>query len=86
MAENLTYCRAVLLGACRSFAGWKETADEQEDARRDDDTVVYVHASGVVTRDIFEDRDVVVSQTSGPWLAFCRDVLGCQAPDQVERA
>ncbi|WP_438010579.1 ankyrin repeat domain-containing protein [Sorangium sp. So ce321] len=73
------YCRAYHLRALREFPGWTENGPPGED-----DTVVFVHQDLTVTRSMFHGEDVVMSDVSPQWQAFCRDILSFEVPDDFD--
>lgn len=95
MAEMSDYCKAYLAKDLRKFPGWKEDVshlrkdtrevdgDEVEVAREtiDDEDILYLHDSYVVTDDVFLDEHVVFSDVTDEWKAFCHDELAFEVPE-----
>lgn len=81
------YTKAYHLGALRAYPGWDDAAAPE--ARigvkganvLDDDAIVYLHESLVVTKGIFDDREVLFSATAPEWADFCRTRLEFAVPD-----
>jgi len=95
MAEMSDYCKAYLAKDLRAFPGWKEdVSDLRKDTREvdgeevevareaiDDEDILYVHDSYVVTDDVFNDEHVVFADVTEEWKAFCHDELGFEVPE-----
>ncbi len=95
MAEMSDYCKAYLAKDLRKFDGWKEdTSDlrketeevdgqEQEVQREeiDDEDILYVHDSYIVTDDVFNDEHVVFDDVTDEWKAFLHDELDFEVPE-----
>jgi hypothetical protein len=86
MAEMGKYCKAYLVKDFRRFEGWAENLDDlrsedREDAVLDDDDILYLQETYVVTDGIFLDENVVFDQVTEEWQAFCRDELDFEIPE-----
>jgi hypothetical protein len=89
MAEMSAYCKAYLAKQFQGFADWdpnlealrKETrevdGEEVEVSREsiDDEDILYLHDSYVVTDDVFNDEHVVFDQVTDEWKRFCHEQL-----------
>ena len=94
MAEMGSYCKAYLAKQLREFPGWKEdTSDLRPDTQEvdgeevevprseiGDEDILYVQEDFVVTDGIFKDENVVFSDVTDEWKAFCRDTLEFEVP------
>ncbi|MFI8716816.1 hypothetical protein ACIGHF_02855 [Stenotrophomonas sp. NPDC077464] len=91
------YCKAYLLADLRRFPRWQEQAhnarveSEAEGgagaARQlNDDDVVFVQESFVVTDGIFRDENVIFDAVDAEWMTFCQDTLGFCIPEDVVQA
>lgn len=97
VGEVGNYCKAYLLSDLRKFPGWKEqagnarsdsTAEAESGMPRqlDDDSVVFVQESFVVTDGIFLNENILFDAVDAEWVAFCVDDLGFSIPDDVAQA
>lgn len=94
MPEMGSYCKAYLAKQLREFPGWTEDTtslrpDTQEVDGEEvevprtaigDEDILYVQEDFVVTDGIFKDENVVFSDVSDEWKAFCRDRLEFEVP------
>jgi hypothetical protein len=91
------YMKAYALRELRRFPSWNESRWAcwvQENRGRDsslsellaDDDIVYLHETGIVSRDVFGDGDVIFDEISPEWTSFCRDVLEFRVPDWQEES
>jgi hypothetical protein len=55
-----------------------------EDATLTPEDVVFLHQNHVVTRSIWQDKDVVLQNVTPEWRTFCDDTLGFKAPDDFD--
>jgi hypothetical protein len=76
MGKMGQYCKAYPLEAMRQFSGWRENGDP-----RDDDHIVYVQESYVVTDGIFIDENIVFDEVTDEWKEFCHNTLNFELPD-----
>lgn len=95
MPEMSDYCKAYLAKDLRAFPGWtedtsnlrKETRElegkEVEEQRQaiDDEDILYLHDSYIVTDDVFNDEHVVFSDVTDEWKTFCHDTLEFEVPE-----
>lgn len=87
VAEMSAYAKAYPLSRLKAFAGWRVRAGASSDqdgvgsTPLDADCIVYVHASHIVTRGVFEDDDVVFDDVTSDWKDFCSKELGFELPD-----
>lgn len=95
MAEMGTYCKAYLAKQFRQFDGWKEdTSDlrketrevdgEEQEVQRDaidDEDILYLQESYVVTDGIFKDENVVFDDVTDAWKQFCHETLEFEIPE-----
>jgi ankyrin repeat protein len=80
------YCRAYLLGQLRRFGEWTEMEQNRptEDGPLADDSVVYVHDDGTVTRSIWPDEDILFAGIGPAWATFLRTDLDFRVPDDFD--
>jgi ankyrin repeat protein len=78
------YCRAYLLAGLRRFAGWHELPHDGDALT--DDSVVYLHDDGTVTRSMWPGEDVVFATPSAEWVAFYQEELCFRIPDDFDLA
>ena len=95
MAEMSDYCKAYLAKDLRAFDGWKEdTSDLRKETQEvdgkeietqreaiDDEDILYLHDSYIVTDDVFNDEHVVFDDVTDAWKAFCHDTLEFEVPE-----
>jgi hypothetical protein len=95
MAEMGSYCKAYLAKQFRAFDGWKEdTSDlrketQEEDGKEvevqrdaiDDEDILYLQETYVVTDGIFKDENVVFDDVTDAWKTFCHDELEFEIPE-----
>ena len=92
------YCRSYPLSLLRQFRGWTERAENARIIRIEvdgetkavpreltDADYVYLHTNYTVTDGIFIDENILFSNVTPEWIAFCRDVLGYQPAPEAER-
>lgn len=95
--EMGNYCKAYLLSDLRRFPRWQEhPAGARFDAAREgesaearqlnDDDVVFVQESFVVTDGVFRDENIIFDAVDADWKAYCQDTLGFCIPDDVIQA
>jgi hypothetical protein len=89
MAKIGKYCKSYKLSRLRQFPNWTERA---ENARRvikevngetveiarelTDEDYLYLHGDFTVTDGIFIDENVIFSEVTAEWIAFCTGLLG----------
>jgi|SRR5579875_635823 len=89
------YCKAYPLGALRRFEKWSEASENASTEERDvgagrvltprtlvDDSYVFLHETLAVTDSVFLDENVLFSQQSAEWEAFCRNDLAFIPPSE----
>lgn len=92
MAEMSRYCCAYEVKRLREFDGWTEKLDDLRQDKDDegntverktlqDDDIVYLHESFVVTDDIYRDEHVIFEDAGEAWQTFCKDTLGFEVPE-----
>lgn len=91
-----SYCKAYPADRLRAFPGWTEDApplrlqlpanEEPVAARTSELEYFYLHSDYAVRAGIFLDRDIVFSQVTPEWKAFCSAELGFRVPDEVAPA
>lgn len=96
MAEMGSYCKAFLAKDLRAFPGFSEDpaairprAEGEDGASPDglgDDAILYLQETFVVTDGIFIDENVVFSDVTPEWKAFCTGELGFEVPDDAVAA
>ena len=62
----------------------KDTDDDGKEIVRttlEDDDVLYLHDSYVVTDDIYKDENVIFDKVTDEWKAFCTESLQFEIPD-----
>ncbi|HEX5759942.1 MAG TPA: hypothetical protein VF121_12190 [Thermoanaerobaculia bacterium] len=91
MAEMSDYCKAYLLGSLRAYPGWSEKSEnarvEEVDGKKadaprvlDDESIVYIHDSYVVTDGVFKDENVLFDDVTDEWKEFCHSTLSFEIP------
>lgn len=91
MAEMSDYCKAYLLGSLRAYPGWSEKSEnarvEEVDGKKadaprvlDDESIVYIHDSYVVTDGVFKDENVLFDDVTDEWKEFCHGTLAFEIP------
>lgn len=94
MAEMGKYCKAYLAKDFRRFDGWTENRDnlrpeireehgEETEVKRtelEDDDILYLQETYVVTDDIFIDEHIIFDQVTDEWQTFCQDELQFEIP------
>jgi hypothetical protein len=86
MTHMSGYCRAYLADELRRFPEWHERVPplvaQPEGAQPGDDESAYffLHEDFVVTAGVYRDESVAFDQVTDAWRAFCRSVLGFEAP------
>ena len=91
--ERSNYCAAYEARNFRKFPGWTENAanvrrEKQEvggkevevERRLDDDSILYLHESYVVTDDVYNDENVIFDHVTDEWKRFCHETLGFAVP------
>ena len=80
MSSMSDYCKAYYLRQLRAFSGWREAPAAQTTGAQadplEDDTVLYLHDSFVVTRGIYAHEDIVFDDVTEAWKEFCSGELG----------
>ncbi|HZQ46478.1 MAG TPA: hypothetical protein VFC07_05660 [Verrucomicrobiae bacterium] len=96
MSQMSNYCKAYYVKQLREYRNWKEETKSLRKSRQqvdgkevevertslNDNDIVYLHDSFVVTDDIYKDEHVVFDQVGDEWKQFCREVLAFK-PDSV---
>jgi hypothetical protein len=94
MAEMGRYCKAYLVKDLSQFAGWSpdlsnlHSETRYEDGREvtevrtelKDDDILYLQEDLRVTDGIFLDENVVFSDVTPEWTAFCTETLEFRVP------
>jgi hypothetical protein len=91
--EMSNYCAAYEARNFRKFPGWTENAanvrkEKQEvggkevevERQLDDDSILYLHESYIVTDGIYNDENVIFDNVSDEWKSFCHETLGFEVP------
>jgi hypothetical protein len=91
--EMSNYCAAYEARNFRKFPGWTENAanvrkDKQEvggkevevDRQLDDDSILYLHDSYIVTDGIYYDENIIFDNVTDEWKQFCHETLGFEIP------
>ena len=95
MAEMGSYCKAYLAKQLREYDGWKEDTSalrketQEVDGKEvevqrdsiDDEDILYLQETYVVTDGIFIDENVVFDDVTDEWKAFCHDTLEFEVPE-----
>lgn len=74
--EMGNYCKAYLVSDLRRFPRWQERT-------LNDDDVVFVQESFVVTEGIFRNENILFDAVDPEWIAFCQETLSFRIPDDV---
>ncbi len=87
MAEMGKYCKAYLAKDFRQFDGWTENLEnlrqeEEKPGRTElqDDDILYLQETYVVTDGIFLDENVIFDQVTDEWKTFCTAELQFEIP------
>ena len=94
MAEMSKYCKAYYAKDFRALEGWQEKLDDLRPETREehgkeieiprteleDDDILYLHDSYVVTDDVYVDQHVVFDQVTDRWKEACHQQLGFEIP------
>lgn len=91
--EMSNYCAAFEARNFRKYSGWTENAanvrkDKQEvggkevevERTLDDDSILYLHDSYIVTDGIFKDENIIFDAVNDDWKRFCHETLGFEIP------
>ena len=91
--EMSNYCAAYEARNFRKFPGWTENAanvrkEKQEvdgkevevERKLDDDSILYLHESYIVTDDIYNDEHVIFDNVTDEWKRFCHETLSFEVP------
>lgn len=91
--EMSNYCAAYEARNFRKFPGWTENAanvrkEKQEvdgkevevERKLDDDSILYLHESYIVTDDIYNDENVIFDNVTDEWKRFCHETLNFEVP------
>jgi hypothetical protein len=91
--EMSNYCAAYEARNFRKFPGWTENAanvrkEKQEvdgkevevERKLDDDSILYLHESYIVTDDIYNDEHVIFDNVTDEWKRFCHETLNFEVP------
>jgi len=84
-AEQL-YCRAYEIGDLRRYTEWSEHQGAVKDARQDglsSNDVVYLHQDFTVTRSMWPNQEVLFSNVTPEWKAFCQAALKFSVPEDL---
>ena len=97
MAEMGRYCKAYLASSFKEFPGWEPKLDnlrqpESDDPNKepekrtelDDDDILYLQESLIVTDGIFLDENVIFDDVTDEWTTFCTETLEFAVPDDVK--
>ena len=99
MAQNSAYCKAYLASNFRTFPGWNEKTTslrkrkKMEDGKEvvfdrtkiEDDDILYLHDSYIVTDGIFKDENIVFDTLTDEWEKFCHENLKFSIPDYKKK-
>ena len=93
MAEMGKYCKAYQVKDFKNFPGFtmntenarkdkKEVDGKEVEAVRelDDEAVLYLQESFIVTDGIFKDENVIFDNVTDDWKEFCTGKLGFEVP------
>ncbi|HYL06112.1 MAG TPA: hypothetical protein VE075_08720 [Thermoanaerobaculia bacterium] len=91
--EMSNYCAAYEARNFRKYGNWTENAanvrkDKQEvggkevevDRQLDDDSILYLHDSYIVTDGIYNDENIIFDSVTDEWKQFCHETLGFEIP------
>ena len=91
--EMSNYCAAYEARNFRKYPDWTENAanvrkDKQEvggkeievERQLDDDSILYLHDSYIVTDGIYKDENVIFENVTDEWKRFCHETLGFEIP------
>ncbi|MCP3963434.1 MAG: hypothetical protein GY719_36830 [bacterium] len=94
MAEMGKYCKAYYVKDFRAIKGWEENLEalrpetreedgqevEVERTELEDDDILYLHDSYIVTDGIFTDENIIFDKVTDIWKAACHEELGFEIP------
>lgn len=100
MGQNSAYCKAYTANKFRAFSGWtentsslrkgKKTVDGKEiqfdRAQIEDNDILYLHDSYIVTDGIFKDENLVFEKVTDEWKEFCHNDLQFSIPEYRKKA
>ncbi len=85
--EMSDYCKAYLLKDLRAYPGWSEKPENARKEKKDvdgkeveiqlgldDESIVYVHDSYIVTHDIYKNENLLFDNVTDEWKAFLHDL------------
>ena len=91
--EMSNYCAAYEARNFRKFPGWTENAanvrketkevggkEVEVERQLDDDSILYLHESYIVTDGIFKDENIIFEDVTDEWKRFCHETLGFEIP------
>lgn len=95
MAEMSNYCKAYLAKQFRDYEGFdpdlsalrpeteEEGGQEVEIPREtlEDDDILYLHDSYIVTDGVFNDEHVLFDKVTDEWKRFCHEKLEFEVPE-----
>jgi len=84
MATLGQYCKAYPLKQLSAYSAWRsgQGVSDTGTGENDHGDIVFLQENYTVTRDIFLDEDVIFSDVTPEWVAFCREQLAF-APDSM---
>lgn len=99
MAQNSAYCKAYLAKNFRSFPSWVEKTTSLRKGKKmenekeivvdrtkiEDNDILYLHDSYIVTDGIFNDENIVFNAVTDEWKKFCHEKLEFSIPDYRKR-
>ncbi len=81
MAAMGKYCKAYLVKQFRQFEQWtEEMPDSTGKQLLDENDVLYLQETYVVTQGIFQDEQIVFDRVTPEWQHFCQTVLQFEVP------
>jgi hypothetical protein len=85
--EMSDYCKAYLLKDLRAYPGWSEKPENARKEKKDvdgkevevqlgldDESIVYVHDSYIVTHDIYKNENLLFDNVTDEWKAFLHEL------------
>jgi hypothetical protein len=79
--EGRLYCKAYTVAELSRFPQWPTLTGG---VSVESDEPVFIHQNYVVTRSIWHDKDLLLTDVTAGWRAFCEQALGFKVPDDLD--
>ena len=80
-SEGRLYCKAYTGAELSRFSEWSTLTGG---VSIDSDELVFIHQNYIVTRSIWHDKDLLLTDVTAGWRAFCEQALGFKVPDDLD--